>query len=108
MWNIHLEGAYIMLKVDKVARLFKRSVEKLRVNSLLREIGVNWKGLHCIFQDDRGNTHVVKGLHIKETGDIQLWYAGANTTEHLIQTPFTSVKRLVQLVTKIYAQERKD
>lgn len=98
----------VMLKVDKVARLFKRSVDKLRTNSALKEIGVNYKGLHSVFQDDRGNTHAIKGLHIQETGDIQLWYAGANSTEHLVQTPFTSVKRLVQLVTKVYAQEYKN
>ena len=103
-----MEGINEMIKVDKVVRLFKRSVDKLKSNTSFTLVGVNYNGLHSVFTDDRGNTHAIKGIHIKETGDVQLWYAGASADTHLIQTEFKSVKRLVELVTKVYAQEHKD
>jgi hypothetical protein len=95
-------------QVYKTALLFKKCVKKLRSNDFFIEVGVNWEGLHCVFQDNRGNTHSVKALHIQETGDVQLWYAGASKTTHLIQMPFKSVKRLTELVTRVYAQENND
>lgn len=88
---------------QKVDELFVKCYNASVKHPLLTLHSLNKETFHAIFNDNRGNTHVLKKLNVEGRG-FELWYAGASQEIHLIQRPIKSLKDYIAQVKKIYSQ----
>jgi hypothetical protein len=89
---------------QKVDELFVKCYNASVKHPLLTVVALNKDTFHAVFQDDRGNTHVLKKLNVEGRG-FELWYAGAVKEIHVIQKPIKTLKDYIAQVKKIYSQK---